>query len=77
MPYQLLPEVWVQNSSLEMAWRYVLDREPPTISGERVAPFFTEGVEGFSIDYPQDFDLAEWLVERHAVELPQVFEAVR
>jgi CMP-N,N'-diacetyllegionaminic acid synthase len=76
MPYQLLPEVWVQNSSLEMAWRHVLDGPRPTISGERIAPFFTEGAEGFSIDYPQDFDLAEWLIERGAVELPAVFEAV-
>jgi CMP-N,N'-diacetyllegionaminic acid synthase len=76
MPYQLLPEVWVQNSSLEMAWRHVLDGPRPTISGERIAPFFTEGTEGFSIDYPQDFDLAEWLIARRAVELPAAFEAV-
>ena len=77
LPYQLLPEVWVQNSSLEMAWRHVLDGPRPTISGERIAPFFTEGTEGFSIDYPQDFDLAEWLIARRAVELPAAFEAVR
>jgi CMP-N,N'-diacetyllegionaminic acid synthase len=76
VPYQLLPEVWVQNSSLEMAWRHVLDGPRPTISGERIAPFFTEGTEGFSIDYPQDFDLAEWLIARRAVELPAAFEAV-
>jgi N-acylneuraminate cytidylyltransferase len=77
VPYQLLPEVWVQNSSLEMAWRHVLDGPRPTISGERIAPFFTAGTEGFSIDYPQDFDLAEWLITRRAVELPAAFEAVR
>jgi len=76
MPYQLLPEVWVQNSSLEMAWRHVLEGSQPTISGERIAPFFTDGMEGFSIDYLQDFDLAEWLIARRAVELPAVFEAV-
>lgn len=77
VPYQLLPEVWVQNSSLEMAWRHVLDGPRPTISGERIAAFFTEGAEGFSIDYPQDFDLAEWLIARRAVELPAALEAVR
>jgi N-acylneuraminate cytidylyltransferase len=76
IPYQLLPEVWVQNSSLEIAWRHVLEGPRPTISGERIAPFFTDGMEGFSIDYVQDFDLAEWLIARHAVELPAVFEVV-
>ena len=59
-----------------MAWRHVLDGPRPTISGERIAPFFTEDTEGFSIDYPQDFDLAEWLIARRAVELPAALEAV-
>ena len=62
MQYQSLPEVWVQNSSLEISWRHVLDGEAPSISGTRVAPFFTEGVEGFSIDYPDDVARAEALV---------------
>ena len=56
--YQALPTVYAQNSSLEIAWRRVLDGEP-SIAGERVAPFFTEGWEGFSIDYPGDFERAE------------------
>ena len=55
---QSLPQVWAQNSSLEIAWSRVLEGESPTISGERVAPFFTEGDEGFSIDYPDDFERA-------------------
>jgi CMP-N,N'-diacetyllegionaminic acid synthase len=75
-PYQALPEVWAQNSSLEIAWRHVLDGERPTISGERIAPFFTEGVEGFSIDYPEDFERAERLVELGEAELPRVLEVV-
>jgi CMP-N,N'-diacetyllegionaminic acid synthase len=70
--YQALPSVYVQNSSLELAWSRVLRGEPPTISGERVAPFFTEGAEGFSIDYPDDVVLAERMVERGEALLPRI-----
>jgi CMP-N,N'-diacetyllegionaminic acid synthase len=57
-PTQSLPVVYAQNSSLEIARTWcvsVFDN----ISGPRVAPFFTEGWEGFSIDYPEDWDRAE------------------
>jgi CMP-N,N'-diacetyllegionaminic acid synthase len=70
--YAALPPMYVQNSSLELAWRRVLDGPSPSIAGERQAPFFTEGVEGFSIDYPEDVELAERLVERGDAELPTV-----
>jgi CMP-N,N'-diacetyllegionaminic acid synthase len=64
--YQSLPKVYAQNSSLEVAWSRVLEDSLPTISGDRVAPFFTEGVEGFSIDYPADVETAERLVAQGA-----------
>jgi N-acylneuraminate cytidylyltransferase len=64
-----LPKVWVQNSSLEIAWSSVLDGSP-SIAGTRVAPFFTEGYEGFSIDYVEDFERAERLVAEGAAALP-------
>jgi CMP-N,N'-diacetyllegionaminic acid synthase len=70
--YQALPEVYAQNSSLEIAWTRVLDDPLPTISGLRVAPFFTEGWEGFSIDYPEDFELAELAITRGEAALPSV-----
>ena len=73
---QSLSEIWVQDSSLEMARRHVLDGARPTISGERIAPFFTEGAEGFSIDYPEDFERAELLVQQGKAELPRVLETV-
>jgi tetratricopeptide (TPR) repeat protein len=60
--YQALPEVYVQNSSLEIAWSRVATQHG-TIAGERVVPFFTEGVEGFSIDYPDDVERAERLTD--------------
>jgi N-acylneuraminate cytidylyltransferase len=70
--FQALPEVLVQNSSLEIAWAHVLAGPRPTISGERVAPFFTEGAEGFSIDYPDDIAAAERLLARGEAVLPAV-----
>lgn len=74
LPYQALPDVWVESSSLELAWRHVLDGDPPTTSGKRVAPFFTEGIEGFSVDYPEDFERAERLLEHRDAEHPRVPE---
>jgi CMP-N,N'-diacetyllegionaminic acid synthase len=70
--YQALPKVYAQNSSLELAWARVLDDPVPTISGRRVAPFFTEGWEGFSIDYPGDVELAEGALARGEAALPAV-----
>jgi CMP-N,N'-diacetyllegionaminic acid synthase len=69
--YQALPEVYVQNSSLEIAWTRVAT-EGGTIAGERVVPFFTEAAEGFSIDYPEDFERAERLVAAEEARLPEV-----
>lgn len=65
-----LPRVWVQNSSLEIARSRVLHGEHPSIAGESIAAFFTEGHEGFSIDYPDDLVRAEQLVARGDAELP-------
>jgi CMP-N,N'-diacetyllegionaminic acid synthase len=75
--YQSLPQVYVQNSSLELAWSRVLREPVPTISGRRVAPFFTEGAEGFSIDYPDDLARAELIVARGEATLPRPVAAVR
>jgi N-acylneuraminate cytidylyltransferase len=70
--YQALPPVFVQNSSLEIAWSTVLAAPVPTISGTRVAPFFTEGWEGFSIDYVDDLARAEAAVARGEARLPEL-----
>jgi CMP-N,N'-diacetyllegionaminic acid synthase len=77
LQYHSLPTVYVQNSSLEIAWSHVLEPPLPTISGARVAPFFTEGWEGFSVDYPGDLELAERAVERGEAVLPTVALAAR
>jgi CMP-N,N'-diacetyllegionaminic acid synthase len=67
--YAALPTVYVQNSSLEIAWTRIVPAGGG-ISGERVAPFFTDGLEGFSIDYPEDFALAEqWVAQLPPIEV--------
>jgi CMP-N,N'-diacetyllegionaminic acid synthase len=66
-PYQSLPPVYVQNASLEIAWtRVPLDLG--SIAGNRVMPFITEGLEGFDINGPDDWILAE----SHASVLPSL-----
>jgi CMP-N,N'-diacetyllegionaminic acid synthase len=70
--FQSLPAVYVQNSSLEIAWRRVLEDPVPTISGHRLAPFFTEGWEGFSIDYPEDVEIAERAIARGEASLAPI-----
>jgi CMP-N,N'-diacetyllegionaminic acid synthase len=69
--YQALPEVYVQNSALEMAWTRVVS-ETGTREGRVVAPFFTEGYEGFNVDDEEDWERAERLVEAGAASLPAV-----
>ncbi|MDA1185443.1 MAG: acylneuraminate cytidylyltransferase family protein [Acidobacteria bacterium] len=71
MPYQALPSVYVQNASLEIAWtRVVFDGR--TISGNVLTPFLTVGYEGFDINDPRDWMVAERLMADGEVEPPQV-----
>ncbi len=69
--YHSLPEVYVQNASLEVAWTRVA-LEGHTIAGERVVPFLTRGYEGFDLNLPYDFQYAEELVRTGEAELPKV-----
>jgi CMP-N,N'-diacetyllegionaminic acid synthase len=70
-PYQALPTVYVQNASLEIAWcRVVFERR--TIAGDVVVPFVTEGYEGFDINDPTDWMIAERLLADGAVQLPPI-----
>jgi CMP-N,N'-diacetyllegionaminic acid synthase len=71
-----LPPVYIQDSSLEIAWARAVEVHD-SIAGEQLAPFLTEGVEGFSIDYPDDWRIAEELVASGEAELPPVAVASR
>jgi N-acylneuraminate cytidylyltransferase len=69
--YQALPEVYVQNSALEIAWARVV-AETGTREGRVLAPFFTEGLEGFNVDHEDDLERANALVEAGRGELTEV-----
>lgn len=69
--YQALPEVFVQDSSLEIAWTRVTDSRIH-IAGDRVLALVSEGWEGFSIDYPDDVERAEAALATGVAELPPV-----
>jgi CMP-N-acetylneuraminic acid synthetase len=68
--FQALPEVFVQTSSLEIAWTRVA--EEGTLGGRTRIPFFTDGLEGFSIDREDDWARAEALVASGEAALPVV-----
>lgn len=68
-PTQTLPPVYVQTSSLELAWSANVFAGG-TIAGRKVAPFFPQDDEGFSIDYPEDWDRAVALAAAHPERLP-------
>jgi CMP-N-acetylneuraminic acid synthetase len=69
--YQALPEVYVQNSALEIAWTRVVT-ETGTREGRVLAPFLTQGLEGFNVDDEEDWARAERLVASGAATLPAV-----
>jgi CMP-N,N'-diacetyllegionaminic acid synthase len=71
MPTQQLPEVYVQNASLEIAHARAV-KDTGTISGMRVYPFRTVGYEGFDLNTEEDWLLAAALVESGRVELPTI-----
>jgi N-acylneuraminate cytidylyltransferase len=69
--YPALPLVYVQNSALEIAWSRVIS-ETGTREGRVVAPFFTQGYEGFNVDDEEDWERAERLLAAGAAALPAV-----
>ena len=73
-PYQALPEVYVQNASLEIAWTRVVF-EDHSIAGRVLTPFLTEGAEGFDINDAWDWWIAEEMLRRGEAALPPVPQA--
>ena len=69
--YQDLPRVYVQNASLEIAWRRTVS-ETDTIAGSRILPFLTEAHEGLDVNDPGDWWYAEHLVSTGEATLPPI-----
>ena len=69
--YQALPEIYVQNSALEIAWTRVVS-QTGTREGRVVAPYLTRDYEGFNIDDEEDWDRARRLLDAGEAVLPEV-----
>jgi CMP-N-acetylneuraminic acid synthetase len=57
-----LPKILVQNASLEISKINVL-KKYKTITGKKIIPFYTNQLEGFDINYPNDIKLAKILAK--------------
>ncbi len=69
--YAALPEVYIQNASLEIAWTRVI-ASGGNIAGTVVTPFLTEGHEGTDINDELDWWHIQHLLERGEAVLPPV-----
>jgi N-acylneuraminate cytidylyltransferase len=71
--YPSLPEVYVQNASLEIAWTRVVG-DGGNIAGTVIMPFFTRGLEGFDVNSEADWELAVRHIARDPACLPSIAE---
>lgn len=69
--YAALPPVYAQDASLEIAWSRVA-LEQDSIAGEVIIPFISEGLEGFDINDPEDWVLAEHYLATGKICLPKI-----
>ena len=69
--YQTLPEIYVQNASLEIAWTKVV-AGTRTIAGDTIIPFFTVNDEGLDINGEYDWKIVNAMLEEGQAVLPHV-----
>ena len=69
--YTALPEIYAQDASLEIAWSRIA-LEHNTIAGETIIPFISKGLEGFDINEPEDWLLAEHYLANEEARLPAI-----
>jgi CMP-N,N'-diacetyllegionaminic acid synthase len=72
--YAALPEIYAQDASLEIAWTRVA-LEQNSIAGEAIIPFVSQGFDGFDINDPEDWWMAEWLLSTEAARLPHISQS--
>jgi CMP-N,N'-diacetyllegionaminic acid synthase len=70
-PTQTLPEVWVQNASLEIAYSWCVT-ELHSITGNQIRAFKTESFEGFDLNSNRDLVQLRELVRLKPWLLPEV-----
>lgn len=71
--YAALPKIYVQDASLEIAWSRV-PLQSGSIAGESIIPFVSHGLEGFDINEPEDWWMAERLLSNGEAKLPQILQ---
>lgn len=64
---QTLPKVYMQTAALEIAWTSTVLRQH-TIAGTNVLPFELPYPEGLDVNTPEDWERAERLIEKGALE---------
>ena len=69
--YPTLPEVYIQNASLEIAWTKVATVNH-TIAGNTLMPFITVDDEGLDVNSEYDWMLVERMVEVGDANLPPI-----
>ena len=69
--YAALPKIYSQDASLEISWSRIA-LEHNTIAGEAIIPFFSQGLEGFDINEPEDWLLAEHYLVSGQASLPAI-----
>lgn len=69
--YTALPEIYTQDASLEIAWSCIA-LEQNTIAGQSIVPFISQGLEGFDINEPEDWILAEHYLASGRARLPDI-----
>ena len=72
--YPTLPEVYVQNASLEIAWTRVVTHGR-TIAGNVLMPFMTVDDEGLDVNTEYDWMLAEQMLAVGDASLPPVSQS--
>lgn len=59
---QQLGDVYIQNGCIHIAWVKTLE-DFGNVSGNTIAPFSTEGLEGLDINSPLDLEFANWIIK--------------
>lgn len=69
--YPSLPEVYIQNASLEIAHTNVVYKYK-NISGDKIIPFLTENDEGIDVNVEEDWVMANMLIANDKATLPNI-----
>tara|TARA_B100000315_G_C14496579_1_gene550300 strand:- start:51 stop:791 length:741 start_codon:yes stop_codon:yes gene_type:complete len=68
LQFKSLPKILVQNASLEISKVKVLSLYK-SITGKKIIPFYTKGIEGFDINYQHDLKYAHFLAKKNKIKI--------